>query len=402
MNILYLSSEYPAETGFGGIATYTRYMAESMASLGHQVHVICRALDKQVDLIQNGVKVHRVPCGPHPLPKAPVWYLLRCFLRKEINQSLNRLSWAGTAFNEFLKLSTIIKFDIIEYPDCGAEGYYFSLRNLPVVVRLHTPWTIVRQLNRLKEQPLDCFLQKYLERSAIINAKAVTSPSQALADMLSERWHIQKAAVYPNPLPSILFTSEKTGSDWIYTGRLEYRKGVHILVESYKIICKTHNPPPLLLIGRGFGTMPDGTAYEQYIRDLISQYNLNDKISIIAGVDQTEIIKFLKESSVAFFPSLWENHSYSCLEAMAASTTVCASNCGGFPEIIKDGRNGILFTCNNPLSLAEKMKVLIENKEMLKKMSIEACRSIVENFDPEEICKRALNIYKTIGDNRKK
>ncbi len=397
MKILYISSEYPPQTGFGGIATYTMYMAEAMASMGHQVHVLCRAIDREIHSVQNGVNVHRVKCGPYPLPNGSKWYLLRWVSYKIILQSLNRLAWARTVFNEHIKLSATNSFDIIEYPECGAEGYYLTTKKLPIVVRLHTPWSVVRQLNQIKEHPLDCWLQKHLERRSITHAKAVTSPSGALALMLHKRWHIPKAVVFSNPLPVNLFQSEKTASQWIYTGRLEYRKGVHLLVKAYQMVCKTHDPPQLWLIGRGFGKMPDGKPYEQYIKDLISEFKLEDKITIIAGVNQSEIATYLQASSVAFFPSLWENHPYSCLEAMAAKTAVCAPDCGGFPEIIEDGKSGVLFNSNDSSSLAEKMKWLIENKEAALKLAIQAQKHIIDNFDPAQICKRALQVYESIS-----
>lgn len=396
MKVLYISSEYPEETGFGGIATYTRYMAESMASMGHQVHVICRALHKEIHAVENGVNVHRVYCKPYPLPAGRIWFLWRQLAYKTISQSLNRLSWAATVNDEYLRLSMNTKIDVIEYPDCGAEGYYLSYKKLPLVVRLHTPWTVVRRLNRLKEHPLDCWLQKFMELRAIKHATAITSPSSAMAEMLCKQWQIGAPVVYPNPLPANRFTSNKNGSHWIYTGRLEYRKGVHVLIKSYHMICKTHSPPHLYLIGRAFGTMPDGKSYENHISDLISEFNLNDKIHVIGGVDQSGIHQFLKSSSVAFFPSLWENHPYSCLEAMAASTVVCASDCGGFPEIIQDGSNGILFRCNDPVSLADKMRWLLENANATVNLARKAHQHISDNFNPEKICGRALEVYQNV------
>lgn len=396
MKILYISSEYPPQTGFGGIATYTRYMAEAMASMGHQVHVICRSIDQESHYVQNGVNVHRVPCGPYPLPVGSFWYPLRRLSYKMISQSLNRLAWARTVYKEYIRLSAENSFDVIEYPECGAEGYYLTFKRLPLVVRLHTPWTIVRRLNRIREHPLDCWLQEYMEQRSITHAKVVTSPSNALAAMLQKEWHIRKAEVFPNPLPVNRFKSEKTGSQWIYTGRLEYRKGVHLLVRAYKMVCKTHNPPPLLLVGRGFGDMPDGKPYIQYIKDLISEFNLEEKIRIIEGVNQSEIPDYLQTSTVAFFPSLWENYPYSCLEAMAAKTAVCGSNCGGFPEIIEDGKNGVLFNCNDYYSLAEKMKWFLENKEATQDLANLAQLHIDNNYNPAQICKRALQVYQSI------
>jgi glycosyltransferase involved in cell wall biosynthesis len=396
MKILYISSEYPPQTGFGGIATYTMYMAEAMASMGHQVHVICRAIDREIHSVQNGVNVHRVPCGPYPLPEGSLWYQLRRLCYKTISQSLNRLAWAGTVYKECIRLSENDTFDVIEYPECGAEGYYLTFKRLPLVVRLHTPWTMVRKLNQIKEHPLDCWLQKYLERRSITHAKAVTSPSSSLAGILKKKWRIRDAVVFPNPIPVNRFKSEKNNSRWIYTGRLEHRKGVHLLVKAYQMVCRIYNPPQLLLVGRGYGNMPDGKPYQQYIKDLVSELSLEDKISIIEGVNQSEIPYYLQTSSVAFFPSLWENHPYSCLEAMAAKTAVCCSNCGGFPEIIEDGKNGVLFNCNDYNSLAEKMKWFLENKEATEKLALQAHQHIIDKFNPEQICKRALQVYESI------
>ena len=43
MKIGLLSYEYPPDTGFGGIGTYTWYHARALARLGHQVHVLAGA-----------------------------------------------------------------------------------------------------------------------------------------------------------------------------------------------------------------------------------------------------------------------------------------------------------------------------------------------------------------------
>ena len=45
LKIALLSYEYPPETGFGGIGTYTWYQARALAKLGHEVHVLSGATD---------------------------------------------------------------------------------------------------------------------------------------------------------------------------------------------------------------------------------------------------------------------------------------------------------------------------------------------------------------------
>jgi glycogen synthase len=124
MNILFISNEYPPDTGFGGIGTYSRHAAEGLALRGHNVHVICRSIDAASSTVsENGVTLHRLVPGPYPLPQGRAFFLPRQICYRMIPQSLVRLAWATTVANA---CSTLINkagpFDIIEYPECGAEG----------------------------------------------------------------------------------------------------------------------------------------------------------------------------------------------------------------------------------------------------------------------------------------
>lgn len=62
LRILFLSTEYPPETGWGGIGTYTYNMAKALAERGHQVHVLSVAPGKPERHYLDGlVHVHRFP-----------------------------------------------------------------------------------------------------------------------------------------------------------------------------------------------------------------------------------------------------------------------------------------------------------------------------------------------------
>lgn len=383
MNILYISNEYPPETGYGGIATYTRHMARGMAELGHTVHVLCRSesgRDAQYD--DKGVAVHRVVCGQYPLPRGRFWYPFRMLCYRVISQSLIRLAWAKTVWRKFGELCSTYSFDVIECPECGAEGFYLAReRNLPLAVRLHTPWTLVRRLDRIKEHPLDCVLQAYMEKSTIRRSRSVSSPSRALASVLDDKWHIGKSSVFPNPIPIRSHKESNRNERWIYTGRIEYRKGVHHLIEAYALISRTHSPPELLLVGAAVGTMKDGTFYGDFISGLIEKYAAGAKIQHIAGVEHGRIPELLENSSAAFFPSIWENFPYSCMEAMASGLTVAASDCGGYPEMIEDKTSGLLFNTGDAESIASAMRWILENPEKAREMGKRARTRVREHFD---------------------
>lgn len=391
MKILYISNEYPPETGFGGIGTYTRCIAEGMADRGHVVHVIARSIfDRHETLKQKGVTIHRIPPDSYPLPKSKYLYLFRKICYNHIPHTLIRLSWASAVRNEYLHLIQDINFDIVEYPECGAEGYYLNAHSKQVA-RLHTPWHLIHHLDNLDEGAIDLAFLDKIEKRSIVNAHIVTSPSQALADHIRKKWNIKNIFVIPNPLPSNQY-EHATGPGWIYTGRLEMRKGVHILIKAYAAL------PPLLapnltLIGKAYGKMPDGTTYESYIQNLIGQYNLGQKVTLIPGVPHYEIKKYLQKSSVAFFPSLWENFPYACLEAMACGLTVVASDTGGYTEMIENHISGLLVKANSTDALQHAMMILLEKPELAKELGQNARTRVRNNFDNEIICKQMEKIY---------
>ncbi|MGB7567600.1 MAG: glycosyltransferase family 4 protein [Chitinivibrionales bacterium] len=395
MNILYISNEYPPETGYGGIGTYTMHIAEGMAARGHSVHVLCRSQSTEAFTVkQHGVVVHRTPPGVYPLPSQRMYYPLRKLCYAAIPHSLFRLAWARQVYGAYKDLTASKeKFDIIEYPECGGEGYYFSHeRRVPRVIRLHTPWEMVRGLDSIHESLFDRGLLGHIERNAARCATAITSPSSALAKELKSRWNLKKITIFPNPLPFDNSTMT-SGNDWIYTGRIEYRKGVHILIEAYARLCQSQTPPMLRIIGKPYGKLPNGVEYSDYIAQLITRKGCDRKIEWIRGMPLASIPGFLQRSNVAIFPSLWENLSYSCLEAMANGLTVIASRCGGFPEIINNGENGLLFEPENISQLTDILSMLLHNPVLGRNLGISARKSIETVYNSSIVCKDAEFFY---------
>jgi glycogen synthase len=395
MKILYISNEYPPETGLGGIGTYTKYCAEGMAARGHTVHVLCRSPSQILGTtIQSGVNVHRIAAGRYPLPSGRLFFPLRKFCRSKAPRSLVRLAWAKQVYETYkTRLCLQIKFDIIEYPECGGEGYYFyNVVNVVKVVRLHTPWEIVRKLDKIRQARLDTLVLSHCERSAARHASFITSPSRALAETLKHTWHLPEPTIIANPIVTSGFKMA-TGEKWLFLGRVEYRKGAHILIQAYTQLCRLCRPPVLQIVGRPYGKLPDGSDYEDYISNLLSKVPDSGKIEWVRGVEYQDVHCYLQDSSVAIFPSLWENMSYSCLEAMASGLAVVASNCGGFPEMISHNKTGVLVKPCDIAALAEALVSLRLQPESIKVLGNNARRHVQKNFDASRICSSLEALY---------
>ncbi|MBN1760441.1 MAG: glycosyltransferase family 4 protein [Chitinispirillaceae bacterium] len=400
MRIGFISGEYPPETGFGGIGTYTKHCAEYLGGKGHRVTIFSRSIDSSESVIfQHGVTIVRIPPRPYPLPRFRAAYPLRQWCTRQFPHTLNRLSWSlAVAAALKMILKTTPRFDIVEAPECGAEGLFISCRMARRrIVRMHTPWEMIRELDRIKEPWGDRIALPLIERIAAAKAEGRTAPSFAIAKEIRHRWHLHAPEVIRNPLPVAAY-NRSSGKEWIYTGRIERRKGVHHLISAYTACCARsgRTPPPLTLIGRAYGSNPDGTDYGDSIRSMIGRIDTGSAVRWIEGASLTEVAEHLRNSAVAFFPSLWENFPYTCLEAMACGCIVVASRCGGFPEIITHDRNGILVDTDSSAAIEAVMIRLVERPESCDRLGPAARSYVEQHLTPEIAGARMEQFYREL------
>ena len=83
------------------------------------------------------------------------------------------------------------------------------------------------------------------------------------------------------------------------------------------------------------------------------------------------------------------------IEGMSQGLSIVSSNVGGIPEIIEDGRTGLLVPPNDPIKMAESIKKLIDNPPLYEQISINGIRKIREKYTNEKIIEQ---IEKYISD----
>jgi len=132
MRICLISREYPPETGFGGIATFTRHLAMGLKALGHDVEVVCLAKETARSLDDEGVPVHRVL--PYAF-KSKLACVDRCMPYSKYLITASTALW-----HKFAQLHDQKPFDVVDTPELLAEGIMPAItRAAPLVIRLYTP-----------------------------------------------------------------------------------------------------------------------------------------------------------------------------------------------------------------------------------------------------------------------
>lgn len=83
-----------------------------------------------------------------------------------------------------------------------------------------------------------------------------------------------------------------------------------------------------------------------------------------------ELEMLIRRAAVSVYPSQWyENCPFSVIESQMYSTPVIASRMGGIPELIREGETGELFEAGNADELTRKLRMLLENPELLAQYS---------------------------------
>jgi len=180
-----------------------------------------------------------------------------------------------------------------------------------------------------------------------------------------------------------LFCEKKQKLDIIrfgFIGTILPAKGLHILIKAFNRI---KSDKALLKIYGRLYPYRDFEYYPGYIKRLVR----NKNIQFMGGFDNSELEKIFSNIDVLVVPSIWyENSPLTIQEAFLFKTPVITSRIGGIPELVIDRRNGLLFESGNIDDLADKIKLIINNTQLIKKLQpdITGVKSIENNANELE------------------
>jgi len=91
-----------------------------------------------------------------------------------------------------------------------------------------------------------------------------------------------------------------------------------------------------------------------------------------------------------------EGFGRTIVEAQMAKTPVIATDIGAVPELVEDGKTGLLVKPNDSDGIATCIESLIKDRELYKRISEEAKGLAVERFSLEKMVKGTLSVYKEL------
>ena len=103
----------------------------------------------------------------------------------------------------------------------------------------------------------------------------------------------------------------------------------------------------------------------------------------------------LRDAAMFVYITRSEGLGSGALLAMSAGVPVIASRVGGLPEIVEDGRTGLLVE-NEPAAIAAAIRNLRGDPEMARRMGAAARRRVQENFTVDLMVSRTMEVYRQV------
>jgi len=119
-----------------------------------------------------------------------------------------------------------------------------------------------------------------------------------------------------------------------------------------------------------------------YLEGLAKELGIEHRVRFWGPQDNVE--PFMKVADCFVCPSIWgEATGLVNLEALASELPVVASEIGGIPEFVENGRTGLLFPPGDHETLASQISRLVADPELHRKLSKAARVAAVEQFSIE-------------------
>ena len=165
--------------------------------------------------------------------------------------------------------------------------------------------------------------------------------------------------------------------------RLEKVKGHRYFLKAARELKKAGYQAKYLIVGDG--------SLRAELEETTQRYGLGGDVVFAGYVKDTSLL--LNVADVNVISSESEAMSLAILEAMSLGKPTIATNAGGNPEIVQNGRTGLLVGVGDSASLAEAMIELMEDETLYQEFAHNSMEQFQQNFKAETMVRNLEKLY---------
>ena len=374
-------------TDSGGQNVYVGQLALQLAAQGYEIDVFTRWEDPSIDdviVYSPGVRIIHLVAGPVAyLPKEELFPYMDQF----------RLN-----MRRFIELEHL-NYDLVHANFWMSGLVAMNLKReigLPFVITFHA----LGHVRKMHQKDQDRFPpERVIIEEAIVKEadRIIAECPQDFEDLINlYQAEPEKVSIVPcgfNPgefYPINKISSKKElglkeeDAILLQLGRMVPRKGIDNVIRALARIDNTNRPIKLVIVG-GESTLDAPDEELNRLKALVDELGVVDEV-IFTGRKDRDALKQYYDAADIFVTTPWyEPFGITPLEAMACGTPVIGSNVGGIKHTVVDGQTGFLVPPNDPSALAEKITLLLNNRNLLDNMGLHALSHVHRHYTWEKV-----------------
>jgi glycosyltransferase involved in cell wall biosynthesis len=380
MKIIQVVPYFPPH--IGGEETYVYSLSRELAARGHEVTVLT-SLESGLCKNENisGVKIHRIKVlmKVYNNPVAPSLFA------KLIQEDAKNCVLHAHQYPIFFS---------------DVSAFVSLTRHIPFILHVHV---IPEPKSFSSSIPLTLYY-KLLWKLTLKPTCRIIVPSFAYRKLLLNLGvAAKKIRVVPYAIDTYKFHPKNDGSNFkkkvacegfkiiLTVGRLNYQKGLHVLIKALPLIKNQFKDIKLIIVGEG--------EERKHLQDLTMRLNVDENVVFTGALHNDELPQAYACADVFVLPSFFESFGITFLEAQATGKPIVGTNVGGVPEAVLNRESGLLIEPGNVKDLAQAVITILSDREMAKRMGERGRKHVEENFSWYIAVDKIVSLYKEILQN---
>lgn len=374
----------------GGLEAYLFRVAGSLKKLGH-IPIIVSLGNKDMHYMEDGIEIFFTTYSGISV-RARNFQLICNRIRRDL--AINR------------KIKELIrerKIDVIQFASpFGLASCYYG--KTPAVMRLSsyakTYYEGYEDIGKI-----ELYIGALFERLAARRCNAVFAPSHVIAEAFSKDIH-RAVSVIETPFwndsevcdGSIYYERLCGKKYFLFIGRLDYEKGILVIAEILEQFL-AKNPDYYFVCCGAAGTI-GGKNSVRIVQRAAGKYK--NRFIYMQPLPHAALYPIIQHSDFVICPSIMENFSNACIEAMYFKRVVIGTDGVSYEQLIDDGKSGLLCMPGDAESLLYKMNEAVKMNEQQKEDMGQNARKRIDRLAPEFTVMKLLRYYQYVIDNVKK
>lgn len=373
--------DYPLDGAriWGGVEAAFAYLVRELCQIEElELHVITMGDPSMTTRAGMG----RGRAALHVLPPFPRFELARNF--RTYQARLDR------------KLAEI-QPDVVHAQGATDHAYAALRSRYPAVITVHgVQGEDSKYQGTLRRRVRKWLYSRLIERYNLRHTRHLIAIGRYVSDYFARQIGPRTKVYYvPNAIDDSFFGLDdcSSGATILYAGRVIPRKRPLDLVAAFARIAGRFPAARLRLAGEYSSEL----AYTTVVRDLIERAGLGERVQLLGGLSEAAVLREFAGCDLLALPSAQETTPMVIAQAMAAGKPVVATPVGGVPEMVSNGRSGILVGVGDVEGLAAALLRLLEEPQLRAGMGATGRAFALAHYQARSVARSTYTVYHAVA-----